>query len=70
MILAFHSLIFSYQNRKLMPKFVVKEMESLYLEELKTSINLLMANLESQPVSKASQEGKYGLKNLRKYNNR
>ncbi|XP_037773104.1 calcium-dependent secretion activator-like [Penaeus monodon] len=32
------------ENRKLMPKFVVKEMESLYLEELKTSINLLMAN--------------------------
>ncbi|XP_064102335.1 calcium-dependent secretion activator-like isoform X9 [Macrobrachium nipponense] len=56
------------ENRKLMPKFVVKEMESLYLEELKTSINLLMANLESLPVSKGSQEGKYGLKNLRKYN--
>ncbi|XP_066949866.1 calcium-dependent secretion activator isoform X39 [Macrobrachium rosenbergii] len=56
------------RNRKLMPKFVVKEMESLYLEELKTSINLLMANLESLPVSKGSQEGKYGLKNLRKYN--
>ncbi|XP_066949869.1 calcium-dependent secretion activator isoform X41 [Macrobrachium rosenbergii] len=58
------------RNRKLMPKFVVKEMESLYLEELKTSINLLMANLESLPVSKGSQEGKYGLKNLRKYNHR
>ncbi|XP_069979070.1 calcium-dependent secretion activator isoform X11 [Penaeus vannamei] len=56
------------ENRKLMPKFVVKEMESLYLEELKTSINLLMANLESLPVSKCSQEGKYGLKTLRKYN--
>lgn len=56
------------RNRKLMPKFVVKEMESLYLEELKTSINLLMANLESLPVSKCSQEGKYGLKTLRKYN--
>ncbi|XP_045133756.1 calcium-dependent secretion activator-like isoform X7 [Portunus trituberculatus] len=56
------------RNRKLMPKFVVKEMESLYLEELKTSINLLMANLESLPVSKCSQEGKYGLQKLRKYN--
>lgn len=53
-----------------MPKFVVKEMESLYLEELKTSINLLMANLESLPVSKGSQEGKYGLQKLRKYNHR
>ncbi|KAK7073287.1 protein of unknown function (DUF1041), partial [Halocaridina rubra] len=58
------------RNRKLMPKFVVKEMESLYLEELKTSINLLMANLESLPVSKGSQEGKYGLQKLRKYNHR
>ncbi|KAK8722385.1 hypothetical protein OTU49_012439 [Cherax quadricarinatus] len=56
------------RNRKLMPKFVVKEMESLYLEELKTSINLLMANLESLPVSKCSQEGKYGLQKLKKYN--
>ncbi|KAK3868920.1 hypothetical protein Pcinc_025726 [Petrolisthes cinctipes] len=56
------------RNRKLMPKFVVKEMESLYLEELKTSINLLMANLESLPVAKGSQEGKYGLQKLRKYN--
>ncbi|XP_063857196.1 calcium-dependent secretion activator-like isoform X2 [Scylla paramamosain] len=56
------------RNRKLMPKFVVKEVESLYLEELKTSINLLMANLESLPVSKCSQEGKYGLQKLRKYN--
>lgn len=35
-----------------MPKFVLKEMESLYIEELKSSINLLMANLESLPVSK------------------
>ncbi|XP_069961074.1 calcium-dependent secretion activator isoform X3 [Cherax quadricarinatus] len=58
------------ENRKLMPKFVVKEMESLYLEELKTSINLLMANLESLPVSKCSQEGKYGLQKLKKYNHR
>uniref|UniRef100_A0A336KFR6 CSON009414 protein n=1 Tax=Culicoides sonorensis TaxID=179676 RepID=A0A336KFR6_CULSO len=39
------------RNRKLMPKFVLKEMESLYIEELKSSINLLMANLESLPVS-------------------
>ncbi|XP_076068686.1 calcium-dependent secretion activator 1 isoform X6 [Oratosquilla oratoria] len=58
------------ENRKLMPKFVVKEMESLYLEELKTSINLLMANLESLPVSKGSTDGKYGLQKLRRYNHR
>ncbi|CAL4061228.1 unnamed protein product, partial [Meganyctiphanes norvegica] len=56
------------RNRKLMPKFVVKEMESLYLEELKTSINLLMANLESLPVSKMVQDSKYGLHKIRKYN--
>ena len=53
-----------------MPKFVVKEMESLYLEELKTSINLLMANLESLPVAKGSQDSKYGLQKLKKYNHR
>lgn len=68
--LYFFNTLLNFQNRKLMPKFVVKEMESLYLEELKTSINLLMANLESLPVSKCSQEGKYGLQKLRKYNHR
>ncbi|XP_053377998.1 calcium-dependent secretion activator 1-like isoform X19 [Mercenaria mercenaria] len=35
------------------PKFVVKEMESMYTDELKAQINLLMANLESLPVSKS-----------------
>ncbi|XP_021927184.1 calcium-dependent secretion activator isoform X6 [Zootermopsis nevadensis] len=58
------------KNRKLMPKFVLKEMESLYIEELKSSINLLMANLESQPVSKGSMDSKYGLQKLKKYNHR
>jgi hypothetical protein len=53
-----------------MPKFVLKEMESLYIEELKSSINLLMANLESQPVSKGSMDSKYGLQKLKKYNHR
>ncbi|XP_046406237.1 calcium-dependent secretion activator, partial [Ischnura elegans] len=56
------------KNRKLMPKFVLKEMESLYIEELKTSINLLMANLESLPVSKGSADSKYGLQKLKRYN--
>ncbi|XP_077299591.1 calcium-dependent secretion activator 1 [Arctopsyche grandis] len=55
------------RNRKLMPKFVLKEMESLYIEELKSSINLLMANLESLPVSKGNMDSKYGLR-LKRYN--
>ncbi|XP_043063161.1 calcium-dependent secretion activator isoform X4 [Drosophila yakuba] len=56
------------KNRKLMPKFVLKEMESLYVEELKSSINLLMANLESLPVSKGNMDSKYGLQKLKRYN--
>ncbi|XP_068152972.1 LOW QUALITY PROTEIN: calcium-dependent secretion activator [Drosophila tropicalis] len=56
------------KNRKLMPKFVLKEMESLYIEELKSSINLLMANLESLPVSKGNMDSKYGLQKLKRYN--
>ncbi|XP_045481302.1 calcium-dependent secretion activator-like isoform X13 [Harmonia axyridis] len=58
------------KNRKLMPKFVLKEMESLYVDELKSSINLLMANLESLPVSKGSMDSKYGLQKLKRYNHR
>lgn len=53
-----------------MPKFVLKEMESLYIDELKQSINLLMANLEALPVSKGSMDSKYGLQKLKRYNNR
>lgn len=53
-----------------MPKFVLKEMESLYIEELKSSINLLMANLEALPVSKGSIDSKYGLQKLKRYNHR
>ena len=37
-----------------MPKFVLKEMESLYIEELTGSISTLKSNLESLPV----QQGK------------
>ncbi|XP_029472460.1 calcium-dependent secretion activator 2 isoform X5 [Rhinatrema bivittatum] len=40
------------------PKFVLKEMESMYMEELRSSVNLLMANLESLPVSKGGPEFK------------
>lgn len=58
------------KNRKLLPKFVVKEMESLFLEELRSGINLLMANLESLPVSRGATEGKYGLRKFGRYNNR
>ena len=58
------------QNRRLMPKFVLKEMESLYVEEQKSEINKLMVNLESLPVSKGSTDSKYGLQKLKKYNHR
>ena len=37
---------------KRFPKFVVKEMECMYVDELRQSISLLMANLESVPVLK------------------
>ena len=51
-----------------MPKFVVKEMESMYIDELKSSINLLMGNLESLPVTKGSTESKFSMKKLQRYN--
>lgn len=56
------------KNRKLMPKFVLKEMESLYIEELRSSINQLMLNLESLPISKGGADGKYGLYKIKRYN--
>ncbi|KAM9312568.1 calcium-dependent secretion activator 2 isoform 3-T3 [Gastrophryne carolinensis] len=40
------------------PKFLTKEMEGMYIEELRASVNLLMANLESLPVSKGGPEFK------------
>ncbi|XP_062465669.1 calcium-dependent secretion activator 2 isoform X11 [Pezoporus occidentalis] len=40
------------------PKFVTREMENTYIEELRSSVNLLMANLESLPVSKGGPEFK------------
>ncbi|XP_015281922.1 PREDICTED: calcium-dependent secretion activator 2 isoform X2 [Gekko japonicus] len=40
------------------PKFVAREMEQMYIEELRSSVNLLMANLESLPVSKGGPECK------------
>ena len=40
-----------------MPKFVLKEMESLYIEEMNASISTLKSNLESLPVQQGN-EGK------------
>ncbi|XP_036386529.1 calcium-dependent secretion activator 1 isoform X11 [Megalops cyprinoides] len=48
------------------PKFVSKEMEAMYIEELKSSVNLLMANLESMPVSKG---GDFKLQKLKRGHN-
>ena len=60
--------LFCLQKKRKYPKFVVKEMESMYIDELKSSINLLMANLESLPVTKGSSDSKYSLQKLKRYN--
>uniref|UniRef100_A0A4W6DRX0 Calcium dependent secretion activator 2 n=1 Tax=Lates calcarifer TaxID=8187 RepID=A0A4W6DRX0_LATCA len=44
------------------PKFISADMEALYVEELRSSVNLLMANLESLPVSKGGPDFKQKLK--------
>ncbi|XP_078112576.1 calcium-dependent secretion activator 2 [Sander vitreus] len=44
------------------PKFISADMEPLYVEELRSSVNLLMANLESLPVSKGGPDFKQKLK--------
>ncbi|XP_068458665.1 calcium-dependent secretion activator 2 isoform X2 [Clinocottus analis] len=44
------------------PKFVSADMELLYVEELRSAVNLLMANLESLPVSKGGPDFKQKLK--------
>ncbi|VIO87077.1 Uncharacterized protein BM_BM7580 [Brugia malayi] len=41
--------------KKLMPKFVVKDMETLFIDETRQSINLLISNLESVPVTPRGQ---------------
>lgn len=48
------------------PRFMSKDMEVLYIEELKSSVNLLMANLESMPVSKG---GEFKLQKLKRGHN-
>ena len=61
----------SPQNRKLIQiKFVLKEMDSLYLDELRSTISQLMLNLESLPVSSKGGDSKYGLQKLKRYNQR
>ncbi|KAK2529403.1 hypothetical protein Q9233_006914 [Columba guinea] len=58
-VTAIHSVVFvSKSKERKFPKFVSKEMENMYIEELKSSVNLLMANLESMPVSKGGSEFK------------
>ncbi|MFH4980300.1 hypothetical protein AB6A40_007009 [Gnathostoma spinigerum] len=41
--------------KKLTPKFVVKDMETLFIDETWKSINLLISNLESVPVTPRGQ---------------
>ncbi|MEQ2285713.1 hypothetical protein AMECASPLE_034797, partial [Ameca splendens] len=48
------------------PRFVSREMEVMYIEELQSSVNLLMANLESMPVSKG---GEFKLQKLKRGHN-
>ena len=43
-----------------MPKFVLKEMESLYIEEMNQAISTLKSNLESLPVQQGNVEKEKG----------
>ncbi|XP_074798430.1 calcium-dependent secretion activator 2 isoform X6 [Natator depressus] len=53
-----HQLMYNACQERKFPKFVTKEMENMFIEELRSSVNLLMANLESLPVSKGGPEFK------------
>ncbi|KAM6927921.1 calcium-dependent secretion activator 1-like [Xenentodon cancila] len=48
------------------PRFASREMEVMFIEELRSSVNLLMANLESMPVSKG---GEFKLQKLKRGHN-
>uniref|UniRef100_A0A8C6UQZ6 Ca2+-dependent activator protein for secretion a n=1 Tax=Neogobius melanostomus TaxID=47308 RepID=A0A8C6UQZ6_9GOBI len=48
------------------PRFPSREMEAMFIEELRSSVNLLMANLESMPVSKG---GDFKLQKLKRGHN-
>ncbi|XP_026162370.1 calcium-dependent secretion activator 1 isoform X8 [Mastacembelus armatus] len=54
------------RNIRLFPRFSSREMEAMYIEELRSSVNLLMANLESMPVSKG---GEFKLQKLKRSHN-
>ena len=41
-----------------MPKFVLKDMEGLYIEEMNISISTLRGNLESLPVQQGGKNEK------------
>ncbi|EGT48715.1 hypothetical protein CAEBREN_31721 [Caenorhabditis brenneri] len=41
--------------KRLTPKFVVKDMETLYMDEVRMSINTLISNLETVPVTTRGQ---------------
>uniref|UniRef100_A0AC34QCC0 Calcium-dependent secretion activator n=1 Tax=Panagrolaimus sp. JU765 TaxID=591449 RepID=A0AC34QCC0_9BILA len=41
--------------KRIMPRFVVKDMETLFIDEVRQSINLLISNLESVPVTPRGQ---------------
>ena len=41
-----------------MPKFVLKDMEGLYIEEMNMAINTLKGNLESLPVQQGGKSEK------------
>uniref|UniRef100_A0A8C4F107 Calcium dependent secretion activator 2 n=1 Tax=Dicentrarchus labrax TaxID=13489 RepID=A0A8C4F107_DICLA len=57
-----HQLLYNACQERRYPKFVSGDMEPLYVEELRSSVNLLMANLESLPVSKGGPDFKQKLK--------
>uniref|UniRef100_A0A671T8W5 Ca2+-dependent activator protein for secretion a n=1 Tax=Sinocyclocheilus anshuiensis TaxID=1608454 RepID=A0A671T8W5_9TELE len=65
-----HQLLYNacqcQRSTHLFPKFVSRDMEAMYIEELKSSVNLLMANLESMPVSKG---GEFKLQKLKRGHN-
>lgn len=39
----------------------------MYVEELRSAVSLLMANLESLPVSKGNTDSKYSLQKLKRF---
>ncbi|KAL3082123.1 hypothetical protein niasHT_031152 [Heterodera trifolii] len=44
--------------KRIMPRFVVKDMETLFIDEVRQSINLLISNLESVPVAPRQTMGR------------